>query len=119
MLFGYTLIQDNNKGQKVELALIPDRPGIAPTPIYTLPFTDAAVCFASPEEAFLVKPAEEAGLIIQAQKPGKIYLTPNRPERPGYSVSKIKILRTPEGGLKCFYDREKGWEEFLPNSKDY
>lgn len=119
MLFGYTLIQDNLKGQKMELALIPDKFGILPTPIYTLPFTEAAVCFASPDEAFLVKPAEDSGLIIQAQKPGKIYLTPNRPDRPGYSVSRIKITRTAEGTIKCFFDRDKGWEEFNPNSKDY
>lgn len=119
MLFGYSLVNDTQKGLRLELALIPDKSGVAPVPIYTLPYTEAALCFASQEEAFLVKPADEASLIVEAVKPAKLYLTPNRPEKPGFSVSRVKIGRLKDGKLTCHFDREKGWEPFTPNSKEY
>lgn len=119
MYFGYTLIKDSLNGDKVELCMLPEKPGSFPIPIHSLPFTDAAVCFISQEEAIIVSPGEESAIVLTAQKPGKIYLTPNRPEKPGFSVSKVKVIKISEGKMKCQYDREKGWEDFTPNSREY
>ncbi len=119
MYFGYALIKDSIKGDKVELSLSPEKQGTTPLPIHLLPYTESALCFLSQEEAILVKPDEDSSLVIEPQKPAKIYLTPNRPEKPGFSVSKVRILKNPSGGIKCFFDREKGWEEFKPNTKEY
>ncbi len=119
MYFGYMLVRDSLNGDKMELALLSERQGSLPVPVLSLPYTEAAICFLSQEEAILVKPSEESSLTMSAQKPAKIYLTPNRPEKPGFSVNKIKISKNSEGKLKCHYDRDKGWEEFIPNMKDY
>jgi len=119
MYFGYTLISDVQKGDKVALAVISERSGTSPIPINALPYTESAICFLSQEEAFLVKPSEDFSIIIEAQKPAKIYLTPNRPEKPGYSVGKIRIFKSEEGKVKCQFDRDKGWQDFKPNEKEY
>lgn len=119
MYFGYTLVRDSIKGDKVELAILAEKQGAVPVPVHALPYTDSAICFLSQEEAILVKPSEDSSLTIQAQKPAKIYLTPNRPEKPGFSVNRIKISKDSESKIKCHYDRDKGWEEFIPNSKEY
>lgn len=120
MYFGYFITGSGDKLTS-ELAIASDRPNSnsAPIPINLLKITNGGLYFIGTEESFTVNIDEDDGVVITAPKPAKIYLTPNRPEKPGFSVTKVKIRLDNKGTEHVFFDRDKGWEEFLPNQKDY
>jgi hypothetical protein len=120
MYFGY-FITGSGRDVSSELSIASDRPtsNSSPIPIALLKQTDGGVYFVGVEESFTVKIEDDNGLVISALKPAKLYLTPNRPEKPGFSVSKIKVGLDNNGNEYVLYDRDKGWEEFNPNKKDY
>ena len=120
MYFGY-FISGAAGAQKVELAIASDRPSntMAPIPMAALRPSQAGLYFMGLEESFRVSWEADNSIVISPVKPSKLYLTPNRPEKPGFAVSKIRVSIDQNGTESAFFDRDKGWEEFLPNQKDY
>ena len=120
MYFGYFFIESNT-GSSAELALYPDKvtTDTQPIPISKLKITNCALIFIGSEETVKVDVDQRGGTVITAVRPAKLYLTPNRPEKPGLSVNKICINQDQLGQDVILYDRERGWEEFTPNKKDY
>jgi hypothetical protein len=120
MYFGY-FITGSGANITSELSIASDRPNStsAPIPISLLKQTNAGLYFIGVEESFTVNVDDDNGLIVSAVKPAKLYLTPNRPEKPGFSVTRVKIRLDNNSNEYVFYDRDKGWEEFNPNKKDY
>jgi len=118
MYFG---LYKSELGVTPELCLIPEKmnTGFYPLMIKDLIQTSCAMCFLSNEEATNIIFNEEGAVVVTPLKPAKLYLTPNRPEKPGFSVTKIKIHFLTNNTVKVFYDRDKGWEEFTPSKKDY
>ena len=107
--------------EKCELGIASEKSshGIYAVPISKLKKTENSLFFISNEESVKVS-TDQSGLVtFEATKPAKMYLTPNRPERPGFSVTKVGIKFEDSGFERVFYDRDKGWEEFTPNKKDY
>lgn len=117
MYFGFFVV-GKDESERVELAIAPDKhiPGTGPIPVSKLKPTNTGYFFVGYEESIKVELDQEGSMIIQAVKPSKLYLSPNRPEKPGFAVNKIAVRK--DHSL-VFYDRDKGWEEFLPNKKDY
>ena len=120
MIFGLVLLSNENYP---ELCLVADKPSAysKPVPIRLLRTTSSAAHLVSNEEGVLVSvDPQDRGLIIEPMFPGKLYLTPNLPEKPGYSVNKIKIIEISEHEYNVFYDRtSRGWEAWNPNNKTY
>jgi len=122
MYLGNVLLESENESILPELCILPEKPGALASaiPIRKLVSTKAALFYVSYEEAFNVTIEEEDGSInIAPYRPAKLYLTPNRPEKPGFAVSRIKVYYSPDGASRVFFDREKGWEEYTPNIKEY
>ena len=92
MYFGYFNIESNSSNN-VELALYPDKIMVdtKPLPISKLKITDSALIFIGAEETVKVDVDQQGGTVLTAVRPAKLYLTPNRPEKPGFSVNKICI----------------------------
>ena len=120
MYFGYFLTGDANS-HKAELCFCADKPGGVNSivPISLLKQTSAGLFFVGLEECIRVEKDDQGILIIQVIRPGKIFLNPNRPEKPGFAVSKVSVQANESGSTIIHYDRDKGWEEFTPNKKDY
>ena len=120
MIFGLVLLSNE---QYPEPCIVADKPSVysKPVPIKLLKDTEAAAMLISNEEGVLVSSdPQDRGMVIEPMRPAKLYLTPNLPEKPGYSVDKIKILEDSQENLRVFYDRSgKGWEEWHPNRKTY
>jgi len=105
------------------LGLVPDKPSpwSVPLSVDSLELTECSVVLLSVEEGITVKKDESGGNTYQIEpcRPAKLYLTPNLPERPGFSVEKIKITKIGERKYKIYFDRSKGWEPWTPNIKLY
>ena len=121
MLLGLVSLSSDAK-QPPALCILPDKPSSfsVPVPLDSVLTTDFAVHFLSVEEGFLVtREPGSPGLIVSPVPPAKLYLSPNRPERPGFSVSKLKVERLAESQYKLSFDRDRGWEPWTPNIKLY
>lgn len=105
------------------LALVADKPSpwSRPLPVDQLETTDCSVVLLSNQEGITVRPDEQQQQtkLIEPVRPSKLYLTPNLPEKPGFSVDKLKITPLSERKYKVFFDRGKGWEPWTPNIKLY
>lgn len=121
MYIGLLFLNSTDKNGISELCLFPEKvsPLFSPIPIKALLTSSAALYFISPEEAFKVDIDEDGAITITPFLPNKLYLTPNRSEKPGFSVTRVKVFRLPEGTYRMFFDRDKGWEEYTPLVKEY
>lgn len=116
MIFGYVLTSDEHFPEMCIIANKPS-PYSKPIPIRLLRETNDALHMISNEEGLLVKNEGEA-LILEPMRPNKLYLTPNLPEKPGFSVIRIKIIAKSEDENEVLYQRtEKGWEAWKPNQQ--
>lgn len=119
MFFG--LVTRNPHGYP-ELCLVAEKPSAysQPIPILTLLETDYAVHLVSNEEAVTVsRDSSDNAYIITVIRPAKLYLTPNLPERPGYSVNAVKVKPINEILFDVHFDRDRGWENWHPNVRLY
>ncbi len=112
---------ESNTSSRPVLCVMAEKPSAFSTPILvdSLIQTTFGVHFVSLEEGMLV--TRESGadaIIISPVAPARLYLTPNRPERPGFSVSKVRIEKSGQDYIVNF-DRERGWEPWTPNVKLY
>jgi hypothetical protein len=85
----------------------------------TLVPTDISVHYISIEESILFS-LEDGGKckIIQPVRPAQIYLTPNLPADPGFSVDAVKILTSNSGNEEIFYQRGgRRWENWEPGKR--
>jgi len=122
MLFGLITL-NGEENEKPELCIMPDKPSpiTKACRIKHLVETSYAVHMLSGEEGFTVQKEDDGFLVVSPLSPVKLYITPNRPERPGFSVNAVKVKfseqdRAPE----VFFMRErKGWEQWNPNVKVY
>ncbi|MCB0325587.1 MAG: hypothetical protein KDD69_18525 [Bdellovibrionales bacterium] len=109
-------------GPHPELCLVPDRPSAWSVPILveSLEPTESGVVLVSTEEGLTVKrdPADHS-IELEALRPARLYLTPNLPERPGFSVTKAKCVPLGERKYRVFFDRDRGWEPWQPNVRLY
>ena len=108
--------------QKPELCLVSSSPSEFSTPVLVknLRVTDSAVHCLSIEEGFTVDTdSEDNGLVITPVPPAILYLTPNRPEKPGYKVNKVKVVERGGGYQQVFFDRDRGWQQWQPNIRIY
>ena len=80
--------------------------------------TKAAVCRLGPQEGIKIRYEDsDNSLLIDPVIPGKIFVTPSLPDRPGFNVGRLKIRRD-DGNLTVFFMPEKGpqeWREWRPN----
>ena len=101
------------------MCIIPDKPSSysKPIPIRLLRETNTAMQLMSNEEGLLVR-NEANALILEPMRPNKLYLTPNLPEKPGFSVLRIKIVAKTEDENEVHYQRsESKWEPWEPNKE--
>ena len=119
MLFG---LITGGPNEYPEPCLVADKPSTFSTPVKvrTLFATEYAVHLLSIEEGFIVEvdPSDNS-LVVTPVRPNKLHLTPNLPERPGFSVGKIKIIHLDEHHYQVYFDRERGWEPWQPNVRIY
>ena len=118
MILGYISGLETNP----VLCLVADKPSdwSVPVKIDTVEITAASVLLISNEEGATVKKdPSENGIHIEAIRPAHLYLTPNLPERPGFSVAKVKIVTIGDRKYKIHFDRGRGWEPWTPNQKLY
>ena len=118
MIFGFVSGLDTHP----ILSMVADKPSdwSVPIRIDSLEVSECAVVFLSIEEGMLVRKCEDnTSIEIEACRPAKIYLTPDLPDRPGYSVSKVKVTPIGERKYKVQYNRDKGWEPWQPNVRLY
>lgn len=120
MYFGYFFVGPQGQ-EKCELAIAPEKAtqGLSAVPITKLKKTENSLFFISTEESVRISSDQNGLVTIEAMKPAKMYLTPNRPERPGFAVTKVGLKFEESGFERVYFDRDKGWEEFNPNKKDY
>lgn len=120
MYFGYFLTNEATS-PKAELCFCADRPGGVNSivPVSLLRQTNSGLFFVGLEECIRVEKDSQGILIVQVLRPGKIFMNPNRPEKPGFAVNKISVQTSDSGQIVVHYDRDKGWEEFTPNKKEY
>ncbi len=122
MIFGYVSGVSAESDQP-ELCIVANKESAFSVPIRisSLCITDCAVHMVSVEEGITVsRDTEKQGAIVIAPiKPGKLYLTPNLPEKPGYSVDKIRVARLEENRWSVEFDRERGWTKWNPNERIY
>jgi hypothetical protein len=125
MIFAYILTSADHYP---EPCLVADKPSAysRPIPVRLLRTTTSAVQLISNEEGITVDvDRSDNGIIIKIIKPCKLYLTPNLPEKPGFSVERIKVVQQGENQHKVFYAKEaiggmgseRAWEVWDPNSK--
>ena len=116
MIFGYVFTSQEHFP---EMCILPNKltDYSKPLPIRLLRETNSAMQMIGNEEAILVH-NEANALIIEPMKPNKLYLTPNLPEKPGFSVLRIKIVARTEDENDVFYQRsENKWEAWEPNKE--
>ena len=89
-----------------------------PLPVEAMIETKAAVCRLGPQEGIKIRHDDtDNSLLIDPVIPGKIFVTPSLPDRPGFNVGRLKIRRD-NGNLTVFFMPEKGpqeWREWRPN----
>ncbi|OVE80166.1 hypothetical protein BVY02_01090 [bacterium J17] len=120
MHFGY---YTEATGEQVppELCIIPDRLSLfsRPVKVSTMVSTDSAVHFVSLEESILY--SEENGgrtKIIKPVRPAMLYLTPNLPADPGFSVDAVKIIEKDAQQFEIYYQRGgRNWENWEPEKR--
>lgn len=111
----------DKQNERPRLCALPDKPNAFTTPLdleFAVP-TEFAVHLLSVEEGMLLVDIDDGFRQITPINPCKLYLTPNRPERPGFSVSKVKYKPKGNGNYEIFFDRDRGWERWEPNKKMY
>ncbi|HMO16739.1 MAG TPA: hypothetical protein PKA63_02690 [Oligoflexia bacterium] len=117
------LIYQNSTGEigSSGMYIFPEKvsPLFSPIPVSKLITSSGALFFISPEEAFKVEIDNDGAVMIIPFLPSKLYLTPNRNEKPGFSVSRAKVFCLPDGNYRMFFDRDKGWEEYTPLVREY
>ncbi len=121
MILGFISGVSTN-GDYPELCLVPDKPATfsVPVKIRTLEPTDSAVHLLSIEEGITISiDPDDQGRIIAAIPPASLYLTPNRNEKPGFRVARIKVLFYEGGRTRVMFNRERGWEDWNPNIRLY
>lgn len=125
MLFALILTSEDHYP---EPCIVADKPSAysKPVPIRLLKSTVSAVQLISNEEGVTIDvDRADNGIVIRTIKPCKLYLTPNLPEKPGFSVERIKIVSIGESKYRVYYAREasggagsqRDWEEWNPNVK--
>ena len=124
MLFGLVTLH-GEENQRPELCILPDKPSVLTKVcrVKHLVETSYAVHMLSGEEGFTVQLEDDGFVVVSPLSPVKLYITPNRPERPGFSVNAVKV-KFPEQESKrapeVFFMRDrKGWEAWNPNKKVY
>jgi hypothetical protein len=122
MLFGY-VSGVSPDGDQPELCIVANKESgfSVPVRISSLRITECAIHMVSAEEGITVaRDTEKQGaIVISPIKPGKLYLTPNLPERPGYTVDRIRVTRVEENKWAVEFDRERGWTPWTPNERIY
>ena len=107
-----------------ELCLIPDKPDnfSCVVRIESLRETDCALIRLSPEESIKVEiDRSDGGMVIQAVKPGKLYVTPNLPQNPGIHVRKSKVIKLADHTYEIWFQHDKEtsgepeWTKWEPN----
>ncbi|MBP9839312.1 MAG: hypothetical protein KBC84_11465 [Proteobacteria bacterium] len=111
-----------NQGQlSLELCLAPDKPDPLsfPTPINSLFTTTTALIRVGQDEACKVTYEEkDSCLIISAQEPAKIFLTPNLSQFPGFSSKHIKLAQQADGHFQTYHSRDRShWEPWVANQE--
>ena len=101
------------------LCMVPDKlaPGVTPVNLRFAVATTAAVQFLSSDEGYIVRQADSGFLEIEPLAPAILYLTPNLPSRPGFSVNKIQFKILGDNRYEVNFDRGKGWEKWEPSVK--
>ncbi len=106
-----------------ELCIVPDKPShlCEAVKVSKLLITDFAVQLLGIEEGFtLQKNDSGAGVILTPMVPAKLYLTPNRADKPGFSVSAAKIVEGTDGTFAISFRREgRDWQDWNPNVRVY
>ena len=99
------------------LCMVPDKlsPSITPVNLRFAVTTDAAVQFLSPDEGYVVRQADSGFTEIEPLAPSILYLTPNVPSRPGFSVDKVKFKILGDNNYEVHFERGKGWEKWEPS----
>ena len=112
-----------SQGHFPELCLVADKASTfsMPVRIATMLPTENAIHLLSVEEGvtMAIDPTDNSRIITPIV-PANLYLTPNRPEKPGYKVDRVKIIEGENGNFIVFLDRgDRGWESWQPNQKLY
>ena len=123
MLFGLVTLSGEER-EKPELCILPDKNTALSRAcrLKHLVETSYAVHMLSGEEGFTVQHEEDGAIIVSPLSPVKLYITPNRPERPGFSVNAIKVKfseKESDTPRVHFMRERKGWEAWNPNVKVY
>ena len=105
------------------LCIVPDKPDqfSSLVPVDSLIATDCAYHRVSPSESLTIwKDEGDGGMVMQANVPSKLFITPDIHDRPGLAVARLKILRV-EGGYQVSYiqesDPSNAWKEWNPNKR--
>lgn len=90
-----------------------------PVPVTSLRVTDCAIHRVSGLEAMTVKQdADDGGILIEPYKPSKLYITPNLHDKPGVSVTIMKILKLEDTSYQVWYiqegDNSSTWKQWTP-----
>ncbi len=104
------------------LCVIPDKliPGVTSVNLEHVQVTESAIHYLSPDEGFVIRSLEDGFKELEPLLPAVLYLTPNLPSRPGFSVSKVKFKFIGDNRYQVFFDRAaKGWEQWRPHLKVY
>lgn len=109
--------------EKPELCIVPDKPShlCEAVKVSRLTNTEFAVHLLSIEEGFTVEQNKHgSGILITAIKPAKLYLTPNRTDKPGFSVDVVKIIKELDNKYDVSFKREgREWTKWNPNERLY
>ena len=103
-----------------ELCLVPERPDQFSFPIRvdSLIETNAAIYRLSPYEGVRVKFNSEGGMIIEPVPPSKMYLTPSQPDRPGFIVKRVKVVKSGLRQYETYFmgeAKEAEWKLWMPH----
>ena len=107
---------------RVELCVMADKPDVSnkPIPVSMLPTSDFAVFFVSNTEGCMIKEdPSDRSLLITPLSPTKIYLTPDVPERPGYSADQVKIYPLGDGEYRIEFERGSGFKPWTPSTGQF
>ena len=107
-----------------ELVILADKPDrfSSPVRISAIGNTTAGIYRSGPLEDFTASRSEDnSSILIEPLKPGKIFLTPNLHDRPGFSVSRVSIQILGDRQFRTMYqndhDANKEWREWKPLEK--
>lgn len=107
--------------EKPRLCVVSDKPSTASAAVNLdhAIATESAVHLLNADEGFTLQELEDGFRQVSPLPPAKLYLTPNRPDRPGFSVSKVKYRKLADSRYEIHFDRDRGWERWEPNKKLY